>query len=327
MVTTAEQAREVLTNPRTFAPASDVSRGGAVDASARAPRPSASAVRVATDVFAAELIAATEVWRRGGVADAMQVLRLPVARSTVRALLPEAGPRVRDELADLTLAWIDALGPVIASSRPPGRWSRLRRRESRARLAVEGALAAHVDPAGDPRRRPPVLAASLAAGVQVPIAAGAWLLVLLAKHRPVAQGAEVVPGLVWETLRLRPPTWILPRVTTGEIDLGGERLPASAVVLVSPLLLGRDASLVPGTDLDAFVPGRWTEQAGTPGSWLPFGVGPHACPGRSLGLAQLTCLATWANALRWIAEGDCALDQSRGIFPRSALLRCTDARD
>jgi cytochrome P450 len=89
------------------------------------------------------------------------------------------------------------------------------------------------------------------------------------------------------------------------------------VVLVSPLLLGRLTDLVPGSPegIAKFRPTRWEDGSHRPGAWLPFGAGPHACPGRTLGMAQLVRLATWAGQRRLILSEDVTIDQSRGIAP------------
>ena len=156
----------------------------------------------------------------------------------------------------------------------------------------------------------------LAAGVQVPIAAGAWLLAWLAAHPADHDPVHAV----WETLRLTPPTWITARITTEPVDLAGTEVPAGRVVLVSPLLLGRLTELVPGDPelVAGFDPSRWEDPTQRPGAWLPFGAGPHACPGRTLGMAQLVHLATWAGQRRLCLTEHVGIDQSRGIAP----LRC-----
>jgi hypothetical protein len=267
-------------------------------------------------------------WRRavtapaGGTYDAMVVLRDPVARATCAAVLPDCDPDERDVIARLVLSWIDALGPVIAAARPPRRWSRLRRRELHARVALEEALDG-LDPAiGSPQ----VLATLLAAGIQVPIAAGAWLLVWLAAHPQ----QDVDPDhAVWETLRLTPPTWITARVAVGDVRLGDEDITGGSLVMVSPLLLGRLPQLVPGDDPDLgdFHPDRWASGQVRPGAWLPFGAGPHACPGRNLGLAMLRHLASWARGQSLLLPEDVAVNQSRGIFPEPALIELTRGQE
>lgn len=240
----------------------------------------------------------------------MLLLRHPVARSTTSAVLGQLDEARRDRVADLVLEWIDALAPVISARRPPGRWSRTRRTEKAARHALEDELAPVIGPGDTPAQ----VATLLAAGIQVPIAAGAWLIAWLGQHET---GVVDPTYAVWETLRLTPPTWVTARLTTEEVELSGERVPAGRVILVSPLLLGRSDDLVPGDDPDrsTFDPGRWHDGARRPGAWLPFGAGPHACPGRTLGTAQLVHLAQWGVGRTISLSESVSIDQSRGILP------------
>ena len=321
MTTTLDQAREVLTDPSTFDFPGHVGRGSDLSASTADTRSghyvfppvSPEAVARGMAVFASELERALD--RADSTFDAMQVLRDPVARATCAAAMPGSDADDRDLVAGLVLAWIDALGPVIAAARPPRRWSRLRRRELHARVALEETL----DGLDSVTESPQVLATLLAAGIQVPIAAGSWLLVWLAAHPEHDTSPE---HTVWEALRLTPPTWITGRVTTKDVRLGAEDIPSGSLVMVSPLLLGRLPELVPGADLDRarFDPSRWDSGEVRPGAWLPFGAGPHACPGRTLGLAMLRHLATWASDVRLTLPEVVHVDQSRGIFPSPALV-------
>lgn len=316
LVTTNADSRRVLGDTEAFSFPVDVARRSATGPQPPLPRLRPDQVAAGLATFEAELARATSGWDRGEVADAMQVLRLPVARSTTEAVLGPLETAQRDRVADLVLAWVDALGPVIAADRPPHRWSRPRRAERRARTDLEQALRdLHVDSPG-------VSAVELAAGVQVPVAAGAWLLVLLGEH-PDADRSDPV-AVAWEVLRLRPPTWVTARMSTREVALEHGTLPAHRVVLVSPLLLGQDPGHVPpGTSHpEEFDPSRWSGSDVRPGAWLPFGAGPHACPGRSLGLAQLVALARWGVVRRVLVVEPVAIDQTRGIFPRPARLTC-----
>jgi cytochrome P450 len=245
--------------------------------------------------------------------DAMLLLRRPVARATTTAVLPGADDQVRDLVGDRVLAWIDALGPVIAARREPWRWGRVRRTEHRTRIALEDVLQDAL--AADPSHQlsPQEAATVLAAGIQVPIAAGAFLLAWLAQ-----QPGPVEPtNAAWETLRLTPPTWLTARVTTREVELGGATIPQGRVVFVSPLLLGRLSELVPGDPggLDRFDAARWQDPSRRPGAWLPFGAGPHACPGRNLGMGILVALAGWGARHELRLSEDVHINQSRGIFP------------
>jgi hypothetical protein len=319
LATTPSLVRRVLTDPACFDFPSDVSRSSDLSGSTGESRSghtifaplSPDQVSTGAAVFREEwsVALAHHVGTSGSPYDAMVLLRRPVARSTTAAVLPELTTEQRNTIGDLTLDWIDALGPVIAARRPPPRWSRLRKRETRARRALEDALGEVPDLAP-----PGQIATMLAAGIQVPIAAGAFLLAWIAQH----DSEDVDPAdAVWETLRLTPPTWITARITTQEVELAGTTILPGRVVFVSPLLLGRSSDLVPGdaATLPRFDPARWRDQAKRPGAWLPFGAGPHSCPGRSLGMAQLTTLAQWALAHEIILSGEVSIDQSRGIFP------------
>ena len=333
LTTTPDQARQVLSGVPDFDFPGDVTRSGDLSASRGETRSGhvvfhplqPEQVARGLAVFTTEWDAAISAHGRaprGEPYDAVLLLRRPVARSTTSAVLASLDLDQRDHVADLVLGWIDALGPVIAARRPPRRWSRARRRERDARLALEDALAAIPNLDGPPQ----MTATMLAAGIQVPIAAGAWLLAWLAS-RPTTEADPV--HVVWETLRLTPPTWITARTTTREVDLGGQRVPSGAIVLVSPLLLGRLHELVPGDpdSLPGFDPRRWQSGTQRPGAWLPFGAGPHACPGRHLGMALLTHLAGWGLSRTLTLSERVTIDQSRGIAPLPCRFTISDGRE
>ncbi|WP_207082927.1 cytochrome P450 [Nocardioides sp. S5] len=320
VVTTHADARRVLTEPHLFDFPGDVTRSGDLAGSTGDSRSGHTVFAPLTPdqvargvlVLEHEWSAALDTHDRASPEpyDAMVLLRRPIARSTTAAVLGALEPAHRDRVADLVLEWIDALAPVIAARRPPRRWSRTRRVETAARHALEDELA----PLAGAEDTPAQVATLLAAGIQVPIAAGAWLLAWLGQH----ETGDVDPTYaVWETLRLTPPTWVTARLTTEEVELTGARVPAGRVVLVSPLLLGRSDDLVPGDDPDrsTFDPGRWHDDSRRPGAWLPFGAGPHACPGRTLGTAQLVHLAQWGVDRTISLSESVSIDQSRGIQP------------
>ena len=329
IATTRSQAHEVLTDTSHYDFPSDVSRER-VDRSRGATAANRSPHLINEPLTPPQVASGREVFLRewdstrlSGELDAMEALRLPVALSTTTAVLPDSTPEQVREIAERTLDWIDALGPVIASRFGSFRWSRIRRRERSARQALEAAVRPLTED-------PPVVATMLAAGIQVPIAAGAWLLVELAANREVQEALRrdegLVTGVVWETLRLCPPTWITARVTSRPARLEDTDIEAGMIVMVSPLLLGRSPSLVPGPEvgqasLEEFAPNRWNADV-RPGAWLPFGAGPHSCPGRNLGLAQLTVVAESVRAVDLTTVKPVAVNQSRGIFPAPALLSC-----
>jgi hypothetical protein len=327
LATTPALVREVLTDTLRFDFPGTVSRSGDLSGSRGETRsghtiyPALGPAAVASglDVFKAEWFRAVAEHQRirgGEPFDAMQLLRRPVARSTTAAILPQVDTDTRNALGNLVLNWVDALAPIIAARRPPARWRRIRRDEHDSRVALEDRLAAlsHLE------QTPQQVATMLAAGVQVPIAAGAFLLAWMADHRPATETDPV--HAVWESLRLTPPSWITARVTTRRVELGGATIPAGRIVFASPLLLGRFSELVPGdpATIAAFDPDRWSRSDRRPGAWLPFGAGPHACPGRNLGIAQLTAVARWARSNEIELIERVGIDQSRGIAPSPCLV-------
>ena len=140
VVTSNADSRRVLGDTEAFAFPVDVSRRAATGPQPPLPRLRPDQVATGLATLEAELPAATARWDAGETDDAMQVLRAPVARSTTGAVLGPLDPAQRDGTADLVLAWIDALAPVIAADRPPHRWSGVRRAERRTRTALEAAL-------------------------------------------------------------------------------------------------------------------------------------------------------------------------------------------
>ena len=328
LTTTPAQAREVMTDTARFDFPDNVSRTGDMSASRGDTRSghvmfaavTTEQVARGLDVFASEwavVLAEHDRTTPQEPYDAMMLLRRPVSRATCAAVLP-VGSQSTDLVADRVMAWIDSLGPVISAARSPRRWSRVRRAERTARRSAEEAIAAIPDLELPPQQ----VAVMLAAGIQVPIAAGAWLLSWAAAH-PL--GDSDPAHVAWETLRLTPPTWITARVATQDVDLAGHPIPAGSVVLVSPLLLGRLDELVPGEDpaRDEFRPDRWLTTDHRPGAWLPFGAGPHACPGRSLGLTLLAHLAEWAASRDLTLSQAVDIDQSRGISPAPCRFAAT----
>ncbi|GAB3772833.1 hypothetical protein GCM10027600_33310 [Nocardioides ginsengisegetis] len=333
LVPTLADARAVLKDVRRFPIPFDASRRPLAGMGADQPegRPdkhtpalTSDAVAVGRGVFVAELAA---VWPDAPLGldeitvHPLDLLRTPVSRSTTAALVPAAGQATRDHIAMLTLTWVDALAPVISAARPPRRWSVDRRREQRALRDLRAALAEVGVSASS------AMATALAAGVQVPIAAGAWVLQQLAAHPDVAAAAGADPRLrtaiVWETLRLYPPTWLLPRISVDESVIGGVTLPAYTPLVVSPRALGQLGEVAPGPEsgfkpLTDFDPTRWCDDTARPGAWLPFGAGPHACPGRNLALAQLVHLVERGVEQRLRASGPVRIDASRGLRPSPA---------
>ncbi|MEV3989522.1 cytochrome P450 [Streptomyces sp. NPDC049837] len=102
-----------------------------------------------------------------------------------------------------------------------------------------------------------------------------------------------------ETLRLYPPAWVMPRVTTAPARLGRADLPVGASVLFCSAAVHRhpDVYAHPHT----FDPDRWLPhraRALPRGAFVPFGAGPRKCIGDHYGTVEAT-LALATIARRW----------------------------
>jgi cytochrome P450 len=110
----------------------------------------------------------------------------------------------------------------------------------------------------------------------------------------------VYTGMVFEeALRLYPPIGRIGRRPVREYAIGGRRLPAGAVVFVSPFVTQRDPRWWP--EPERFDPERWTPAAGAGRpryAAFPFGAGPRSCIGG--GMARMIgVLAIATIARRW----------------------------
>jgi len=148
-----------------------------------------------------------------------------------------------------------------------------------------------------------------------------WTWHLLARHPEVddrvrAEIAAVVGGrppelrdvaelvytrrVIEETLRLYPPSWVLSRIARADDEIGGYRIPAGAVVQLSPYVTHRRPELWESPerfDPDRFLPERAAARPRF--SYYPFGGGPRVCIARDLALLELPLiLATVAQAYR-----------------------------
>jgi cytochrome P450 len=102
-----------------------------------------------------------------------------------------------------------------------------------------------------------------------------------------------------ESMRLRPPAWILGRLAVRDYDAGGYHVPAGSLVLISQYVMQRDPRFWP--DPLRFDPERWTPEAKESRpqySYFPFGAGARRCIGEGFAWMELTLLVA-AIARRW----------------------------
>jgi cytochrome P450 len=153
----------------------------------------------------------------------------------------------------------------------------------------------------------------IVAGHETVASALAWAWLLLAHHPDVQQKVSeearaalvdaptratlaalpLTRAVLDETMRLYPPAWVITRRSLAADDLpGGVRIPANALVILSPWLLHRHPD-VWDQPMD-FRPSRFLGSYDRD-AFIPFGAGPRLCIGRDFayveGVLMLAMLA------------------------------------
>jgi len=144
----------------------------------------------------------------------------------------------------------------------------------------------------------------LAANPQVQERLHAELAAVLDGRAPEAadyQHLRYTEAVVKESLRLYPPVWLVgPRTAREDLMLGGYRIPADGVVLVSPWVIHRDRRNF--AQPNAFDPGRWLDARAEQThryAYLPFSAGPRLCVGHRYAMTEtVLVLATLAQRSR-----------------------------
>ena len=154
----------------------------------------------------------------------------------------------------------------------------------------------------------------IVAGHETVASALTWALGLLAYHpdaqHRLQQEADAIAGrgalglddltdlpyaraVLDETLRLYPPAWLITRKAHEADELDGCRIPAGALLILSPWLLHRHPDL--WSEPEAFRPERFAGGTVDRQSFIPFGAGPRLCIGRDFsyveGVVMLTRIA------------------------------------
>ncbi len=165
-----------------------------------------------------------------------------------------------------------------------------------------------------------------------------WCLYLLAKHPDIQAKvhAELDAGgsltmrdrnalltrVLLETLRLYPGAPYFDRRVVQAVDLGGCRIPANAIIMISPYVLHRTPRF--WSDPDEFRPERFAPGADAHKhpAYLPFGSGPRKCIGETLAFALIgAVLPELLRRYRFelVGTGTVDIDPQINLRPRGGM--------
>jgi cytochrome P450 len=99
---------------------------------------------------------------------------------------------------------------------------------------------------------------------------------------------DLLGRTIRETLRLRPPGWLLPRQALEDDEIDGVRIPKGAIALVTVYYLHRHPAY--WSDPERFDPDRFLPERDEPRhamAYLPFGLGGRRCVGEDFALLEL----------------------------------------
>lgn len=103
-----------------------------------------------------------------------------------------------------------------------------------------------------------------------------------------------------ESLRLYPPSYIIPRQAVDAFTIGDYTIPGGSLVLMSPYLMHRDPRFYPSPE--EFNPRLWENHSKSQNpkyAYFPFGGGPRSCIGESFAWMEgILVLATIAQKWR-----------------------------
>jgi cytochrome P450 len=99
---------------------------------------------------------------------------------------------------------------------------------------------------------------------------------------------EYLTRVINESLRIRPPVWLMSRMPERDDEVGGYPIPAGSQILISSYVSHHHTDFWPNPE--GFDPDRWLPEvvAERPRqAWFPFSGGPHQCIGGYFGLMEM----------------------------------------
>src|SRR4051794_5644104 len=101
-------------------------------------------------------------------------------------------------------------------------------------------------------------------------------------------------------MRLYPPAWVIGREAVQDCEIGGYRVAAGTIVLMSPWVTHRDGRYF--DEPNDFLPDRWNQDLAKRlprFAYFPFGGGPRICVGNRFAMMEaVLILATIVQRFR-----------------------------
>lgn len=126
-----------------------------------------------------------------------------------------------------------------------------------------------------------------------------------------------------EALRLYPPAWLITRKALGEDELGGQKIPAGSLIVISPYVIHRHPQF--WEDAEAFLPQRFLhgrERAIPRYAYIPFGGGPRLCIGNNFAMIEGSLILAGVTQRYWLelaAESPIRVDPLVTLRPHHGL--------
>ena len=117
-------------------------------------------------------------------------------------------------------------------------------------------------------------------------------LIFMAGRKFGSSEDESLTWVIKEIMRRYPPLPVIPRVATRGFEWAGYRVPANAMVVISPIhthYMAEWWSEPSRFDPERFAPARAEDQRHTH-AWIPFGGGPHLCLGMHFADLQIKAI-------------------------------------
>jgi cytochrome P450 len=261
-----------------------------------------------------------EKWECRGEIDAQREGMHLWTRALARIFCGRDLDREADNILDPIREGLDGIGISLKMGTPLPLWvplphiAAIRRGRNELRSLGEHLLRSHVSSA-DPKRLASLLVAdassggwtrsrddlsnNIAVGGHQMMTAFCWTLFCLCENPnlqeelrlalrdeptggPASPEADLLERTVKESLRLYPPFYLIPRVASRDVELGGFRILKGELVVTSPWVTQRSPLYY--ANPEEFVPERWRDSEKRPHRFaqFPFGGGPRACVAASV---------------------------------------------